>query len=144
MYGNVCKLIMEVKCMAHILIVDDEINIRKVVREYAEFEGYEVTEAENGRIAVEKFTNSPENSFDVILMDIMMPEMNGYEATKAIRSSNHPDAKKIPIIAMTANAFAEDKIKAIESGMNAHTSKPINFPVLVSEITKILNRDEDF
>ncbi len=123
----------------HILLVEDnELNM-EIARALLQEEGALITEAENGRIAVEKFTGSPAGTYDVILMDVMMPEMNGYEATRAIRASEHPDARTVPIIAMTANAFAEDKIKAVEAGMNAHTAKPIHFPTLVSEIVGLLN-----
>ncbi len=123
----------------HIMLVEDnELNM-EIASTILKDNGAVITEAENGKIALDTFVNNPPNSFDVILMDIMMPEMNGYEATKAIRSSGKEDADSIPIIAMTANAFAEDKIKAIQSGMNSHTSKPVNFPELVAEITKFIN-----
>ena len=126
----------------HILLVEDnELNM-EIASSLLQDEGAIVTEAENGKIAVETFLSQGAGSFDVILMDIMMPEMNGYEATKAIRASEHPDAKKIPIVAMTANAFAADKIKASEAGMNAHTAKPINFPELVSTILSLLEENQ--
>ena len=79
-----------------------------------------MTKTWDGQEAVELFRNSEQGEFDVILMDIMMPVMNGYEATKRIRSLDREDAKKIPIIAMTANAFTEDRIRAKEAGMNEH------------------------
>ena len=124
--------------MAHILVVDDEVNIRKVVREYAEFEGYEVTEAENGMEAVNL---CHDNDSELIIMDVMMPKLNGYEATKAIRSlQNRPDAESMPIIAMTANAFAEDVQKSLEAGMNGHLSKPIVMDEVVKTIARNLNR----
>ena len=109
----------------HILLVEDnELNM-----EIAEFmlqnEGAYVTKAWNGQEAVEIFEKSKPNEFDVILMDIMMPVMDGYEATKMIRSLDREDAKKISIIAMTANAFTEDRIRAKEAGMDEHLSKPI-------------------
>ena len=85
-----------------------------------------MTKTWDGQEAVELFRNSEPGEFDVILMDIMMPVMNGYEATKMIRSLDREDAKKIPIIAMTANAFTEDRIRAKEAGMNEHVAKPIN------------------
>ena len=102
----------------HILLAEDnELNM-----EIAEFmfqnEDAEVTKAWNGLEAVEIFEKSSPGEFDVILMDIMMPVMNGYNATKRIRSMNREDAKTIPIIAMTANAFTEDRLKAKESGMD--------------------------
>ena len=120
-----------------LLAEDNELNMEIAVA-LLEDAGATVRQAEDGKIAYEAFINSEKGTFDVILMDIMMPNMNGYEATRAIRASGHPDAAKIPIIAMTANAFDEDKIKAIEAGFNAHTSKPVDFPVLVSEIRRLL------
>ena len=99
-------------------------------------EGAYVTKAWNGQEAVEIFEKSRPDEFDVILMDIMMPVMNGYEATKMIRSLNRDDAKKIPIIAMTANAFTEDRIRAKEAGMDEHLSKPI----VIDEVTKTILR----
>ena len=121
-----------------LLAEDNELNM-EIAKTLLEDGGAVVTPAENGKQALEAFLSNPPHTFDVILMDIMMPEMNGYEATKAIRASGKEDAGSIPIIAMTANAFAEDKLKAMEAGMNAHTAKPINFPVLVSEIDRFLH-----
>ena len=116
----------------HILLAEDnELNM-----EIAEFmfqnEGAEVTKAWNGLEAVEIFEKSRLGEFDVILMDIMMPVMNGYNATKRIRSMDREDAKEIPIIAMTANAFTEDRIRAKEAGMDEHISKPVdgNFTII--------------
>ena len=98
--------------------------------EIAEFviqnEGASVTKAWNGQEAVEIFQKSRSDEFDVILMDVMMPVMDGYEAAKTIRALSREDAKTIPIIAMTANAFSEDKIKAEEAGMNEHIAKPLD------------------
>ena len=110
----------------HILLAEDnELNM-----EIAEFmlqnEGAEVTKAWNGQEAVELFRKSKPGEFDVILMDIMMPVMNGYEATKKIRSLDREDAKMIPIIAMTANAFTEDRLRAKEAGMDEHIAKPVD------------------
>ena len=115
----------------HILLAEDnELNM-----EIAEFmfqnEDAEVTKAWNGLEAVEIFEKSSPGEFDVILMDIMMPVMNGYNATKRIRSMNREDAKTIPIIAMTANAFTEDRLKAKEAGMDEHISKPVDGNLLV-------------
>ncbi len=121
-----------------LLAEDNDLNM-EIASSILQDGGAIVTEEVNGRLAYERFLKEPPHTFDVILMDIMMPEMNGYDATRAIRSSGKEDAMTIPIIAMTANAFAEDKIKAIDAGMNAHTSKPIHFPSLVAEITKYLN-----
>mgnify|MGYP002225278556 CR=1 FL=1 len=88
----------------------------------------------DGQEAVELFRNSEPGEFDVILMDIMMPVMNGYEATKMIRSLDREDAKKIPIIAMTANAFTEDRIRAKEAGMDEHVAKPVDVELLMKVI----------
>ena len=122
----------------HILLAEDnELNM-----EIAEFvlqnEGAEVTKAWNGQEAVEIFGKSEPGEFDVILMDIMMPVVNGYEATKMIRSLDREDAKKIPIIAMTANAFTEDRIKAKAAGMDEHIAKPVDVELLVKVIHKLV------
>ena len=116
----------------HILLAEDnELNM-----EIAEFilqnEGADVTKAWNGQEAVELFEKSRIGEFDVILMDIMMPVMNGYEATKRIRSLGREDAKTIPIIAMTANAFTEDRIRVKEAGMNEHIAKPIDIKTILA------------
>ena len=122
----------------HILLAEDnELNM-----EIAEFvlqnEGAGVTKAWDGQEAVELFRNSEPGEFDVILMDIMMPVMNGYEATKMIRSLDREDAKKIPIIAMTANAFTEDRIRAKEAGMDEHVAKPVDVELLIKVIHKLV------
>ena len=122
----------------HILLAEDnELNM-----EIAEFvlqnEGADVTKAWNGQEAVELFRNSKPGEFNVILMDIMMPVVNGYEATKMIRSLDREDAKKIPIIAMTANAFTEDRIKAKAAGMDEHIAKPVDVELLIKVIHKLV------
>ena len=122
----------------HILLAEDnELNM-----EIAEFvlqnEGAEVTKAWNGQEAVELFRNSEPGEFDVILIDIMMPVMNGYEAAKKIRSLDREDAKTIPIIAMTANAFTEDRIRAREAGMDEHVAKPVDAELLIKVIHKLV------
>ncbi len=94
--------------------------------------------AEDGQKAVEKFTASPSGWYDVILMDIQMPIMNGYDATRAIRASTHPQSKTVPIIAMSANAFVDDVRKALDSGMNAHVSKPIIFEHFKNVLREVL------
>ena len=124
----------------HILLAEDnELNM-----EIAEFmlqnEGADVTKAWNGQEAVEIFEKSRPDEFDVILMDIMMPVMNGYEATKIIRSMDREDAKAIPIIAMTANAFTEDRIRAKEAGMDEHVAKPVDAELLIKVIHKLANK----
>ena len=125
----------------HILLAEDnELNM-----EIAEFvlqnEGAGVTKAWDGQEAVELFRNSEPGEFDVILMDIMMPVMNGYETTKMIRSLDREDAKAIPIIAMTANAFTEDRIRAKEAGMDEHIAKPVDMELLVKVIHKLVEYD---
>ena len=122
----------------HILLAEDnELNM-----EIAEFmlqnEGTVVTKAWNGQEAVELFRKSKPGEFDVILMDIMMPVMNGYKATKMIRSLDRADAKEVPIIAMTANAFAEDRIRVKEAGMNEHVAKPVDVELLIKVIHKLV------
>ena len=122
----------------HILLVEDnELNM-----EIAEFvlqnEGADVSKAWNGQEAVEVFKKSEPCKFDVILMDIMMPVMNGYEATKMIRSLDREDAKEVPIIAMTANAFTEDRIRAKEAGMDEHVAKPVDVELLKKVIHKLV------
>ena len=122
----------------HILLAEDnELNM-----EIAEFmlqnEGADVIKAWNGQEAVELFRKSELGEFDVILMDIMMPVMNGYEATKMIRSLDREDAKEVPIIAMTANAFTEDRIRAKEAGMDEHVAKPVDVELLIKVIHKLV------
>ena len=97
-----------------------------------------MTKTWDGQEAVELFRNSEPGEFDVILMDIMMPVMNGYEATKMIRSLDREDAKTIPIIAMTANAFTEDRLKAKEAGMNENIVKPLDVELLIKVIHKLV------
>ena len=95
-----------------------------------------MTKTWDGQEAVELFRNSEPGEFDVILMDIMMPVMDGYEAAKMIRSLDREDAKEIPIIAMTANAFTEDRIKAKAAGMDEHVAKPVDVELLIKVIRK--------
>ena len=119
-----------------LLVEDNELNM-----EIAEFmlqnEGAAVSKAWNGQEAVEIFRNSVPGEFDAILMDIMMPVMNGYEATKMIRSMDREDAKMIPIIAMTANAFTEDRIRAKEAGMDQHIAKPIDIKTILAVFDQV-------
>ena len=126
----------------HVLLTEDnELNM-----EIAEFvlqnEGAVVTKAWNGQKAVDIFRKNRPGEFDVILMDIMMPVMNGYEAAKMIRSLDREDAKVIPIIAMTANAFTEDKMRAKEAGMDEHIAKPVDGKLLVKVINELVKRDQ--
>ena len=126
----------------HILLTEDnEVNM-----EIAEFvlqnEGAVVTKAWNGQEAVEIYKKSRVGEFDLILMDIMMPVMDGYDATRTIRSMDRNDASTIPIVAMTANAFIEDKMKSKEAGMNEHISKPIDLKQLIKVITMVVSEKE--
>ncbi|MEG1504918.1 MAG: ATP-binding protein [Lachnospiraceae bacterium] len=109
----------------HVLLCEDHPMNQLVARRILEKEGVLVTVADNGQIGYEAFLQSEEGTFHAILMDVQMPVMNGYEATQAIRKCKHPQAKKIPIIAMTANAFPEDVQKSMDAGMNDHLTKPI-------------------
>ena len=93
---------------------------------------------ENGQLCVEKYEKSDPEYYDAILMDVRMPIMDGYEATRSIRALNRPDAKSIPIIAMTADAFSEDIKRCLDSGMNAHTAKPINLDEVLSILKKYI------
>ena len=123
----------------HILLVEDnELNM-EIAELMFRNEGAVVTKAWNGQEAVELFKKSRPGEIDVILMDIMMPVMNGYEATKIIRSMGREDAKVIPIIAMTANAFTEDRLRAKEAGMNEHIAKPVDANKLVKAIHELLD-----
>ena len=116
---------------------DNEINAEILV-EILSIEGAECEVAENGRMAVERFTNAEAGEFDAILMDVQMPVMNGYDATRAIRSLPREDAATIPIIAMTANAFAEDEKEALDAGMNVHLAKPIDIDLLKEVIKQCI------
>ena len=126
----------------HVLLTEDnELNM-----EIAEFvlqnEGAVVTKAWNGQKAVDIFRKNRPGEFDVILMDIMMPVMNGYEAAKMIRSLDREDAKVIPIVAMTANAFIEDRMRAKEAGMDEHIAKPVDGKLLVKVINELVKRNQ--
>ncbi len=114
----------------------------EILRELLGMEGASCEIAENGQIALECFGDSEAGKFDAILMDVQMPIMNGYEATKAIRQLEREDAKTIPIIAMTANAFAEDVKEAKEAGMNEHIAKPIDMGIVKRTLGKYLKEKE--
>ena len=132
------KLGDKAKKKQRILLVDDEELNRKLCERILIREGFSVFEAENGKEAVELMAKSPSGHFDLIVMDIQMPEMNGYEATKRIRSMDREDAKKIPIIALSANDTEEDIRLSKEYGMNDHMVKPFNIPKLVDVIRSYL------
>ena len=121
---------------------DNELNA-EILMELLKFEGAECTICENGKRILEAFEQSVPGEYDMILMDVQMPVMNGYEATEAIRRSSHEQAKTIPIIAMTANAFSEDMQHSLAAGMNAHISKPVDMKLLKKTIRNIkLGREE--
>ena len=122
----------------HILLAEDNDLNMEIAEFMLQNEGVEVTKAWDGQEAVELFRKSEPGEFDVILMDIMMPVMNGYEAAKMIRSMDREDAKAIPIIAMTANAFAEDRIRAKEAGMDEHVAKPVDVELLIKVIHRLV------
>ena len=116
-----------------LLVEDNKLNM-EIAKFLLEKEGASVVEASNGKAAVDVFARSQVSEFDVVLMDIMMPLMDGYEATKSIRGMDRPDAAEVSIIAMTANAFTEDRIATKKAGMNAHISKPLDIKLLVKTI----------
>ncbi|MDR3364602.1 MAG: response regulator [Clostridiales Family XIII bacterium] len=124
-----------------ILIVDDVDINRMIAGTLLEYTGIEILEASDGKEAVEIFEASPDGSIDIILMDVMMPVMNGLEASVAIRASARTDAKSVPIIALTANAFKEDVDKTIASGMNAHLAKPIDPDSLIALMYSYLMKE---
>ncbi|WP_300909345.1 response regulator [uncultured Desulfovibrio sp.] len=124
-----------------LLVEDNEFN-REIAQEFLEMTGATVECAENGSEAVDFFTNSESGHYDIILMDVQMPIMDGYEATRTIRASGHPDASSIPILAMTANAFSEDVAAAVASGMNGHIAKPIDVATLYRLLNSHLNKQD--
>ena len=125
----------------HVLLAEDNDLNAEIAVSLLEEQGMIVTRAADGKSALIQFCNTAPGTFDLILMDIMMPEMNGYETTKAIRNlSNRPDGKEIPIIAMTANAFAEDVQAALDAGMDDHVAKPMDMDILISAIEKCVKR----
>lgn len=127
----------------HLLVAEDnEINA-EILEELLEIEEITCEIVENGRLALERFGNSSFGEFDAILMDVQMPEMNGYDAAKAIRLLEREDAGMIPIIAMTANAFAEDVKDALNAGMNAHIAKPIDMDLLKETLHQYLYKKEE-
>ncbi len=121
----------------HFLCAEDNELNAEILTELLKAEGATCEIAPDGEKAVARFTHSSPGTYDMILMDVQMPVMNGYEATRAIRASDHKEAKDIPIIAMTANAFAEDIQKSLQSGMNAHVSKPIDMQVVKKAVTML-------
>ena len=122
-----------------LLTEDNELN-QEIAVAILEGAGFTTEVAENGQMAVEMLSRSQPGYYQLVLMDVQMPVMNGYEATKAIRKLENPELASIPILAMTANAFEEDKQEALQSGMNGHIAKPINIEVLMRELNKILKQ----
>ncbi len=120
---------------------DNELNA-EILTEMLKMEGAECDVAQNGQIAVEMFEASEPHHYDMILMDVQMPVMNGYDATKRIRASSHPDAAEIPIVAMTANTFAEDVRHAFDAGMNGHLAKPIDMAAVRELVGKLTKRTD--
>ena len=132
-------LVRDIRGMRILLAEDNELNM-EIACELLSDEGAEVTAAEDGRVAVDIFRRSEPYSFDAVLMDIMMPNMNGYDATGEIRRLDREDAGTVPIIAMSANAFEDDIKKSLEAGMNAHLAKPINIAELIKTLGTLAGR----
>ena len=125
----------------HVLLAEDNDLNAEIAIALLEEQGMIVTRAVDGKSALTLFCNTAPGTFDLILMDIMMPEMNGYETAKAIRNlPDRPDGKEIPVIAMTANAFAEDVQAALDAGMDDHVAKPMDMDILISAIEKCVKR----
>ena len=127
----------------HILVAEDNDINAEILRELLDMAGAACDICENGRLVADAFEKSVPGQYQLILMDVQMPVMNGYEATRAIRDLSHPLARTIPVIAMTANAFAEDIRDALEAGMNAHVAKPIDMAVLEQTVKAVLEARQD-
>ena len=124
-----------------LLAEDNPVNM-EIAAELLAMHGIQVTQAWNGREAVERFSASPPGFFDAVLLDMQMPEMGGCEAARHIRALPRADAKRVPIVAVTANAFAEDVAATAAAGMNAHVSKPIDIALLSQTLERLIqNRD---
>ncbi len=132
---NNLKVKEALKGLKVLLVEDNQMNM-DISTQYLQRAGMKIVSAWNGKEAVELFEKSAPGTFQVILMDIQMPVMDGYEATKKIRASSHPEAKTIPVIAMTANAFNDDIVKALKAGMNDHISKPVFYDRLFESLSK--------
>jgi len=128
-------------CGKKILLVEDnEIN-QEIAKAILEEAGFAIDLADDGSVAVEMMEQAPGHTYDLILMDIQMTRMNGYDATRAIRAMDDPVKAQIPIVAMTANAFEEDRQLALEAGMNDHVAKPIDVDRLMETLRNILSLD---
>jgi len=140
--AEVDDVVIPANALAHkrIMLVEDNQLNQEVAVELLKYTGAEVMPVKNGKLALDLFLRMPSSYFDVILMDIQMPVMNGYEASRAIRACDRADARTIPIIAMTANAFAEDISKALSAGMNAHLAKPIDTNTMYRMLAKYMKR----
>ena len=126
----------------HILAAEDNELNAEILVELLNMERASCKVSENGEAVLKEFESSAPGTYDLILMDVQMPVMNGYEATRAIRASTHPEAKTIPIVAMTANAFSEDVKDSLDAGMNAHIAKPVDMAVLKKTVCRILNKPQ--
>ena len=125
----------ELQGMRLLLVEDNTLNM-EIAAFMLESAGAELTKAQNGQEALDIFRESPAGFFDAILMDVMMPVMDGYQATRAIRALERPDAAAVPIVAMTAHAFADDRQRAYEAGMTAHLAKPLESAVLIRTLQR--------
>lgn len=131
---------IELKGKRVLLVEDNELN-RQIVKEVLEDRGLDVYEAEDGEVAVHMVKAAKRKPYDFILMDIMMPNMDGYEATIAIRALDNEKLAKIPIIAMTAAITQGDKVKALQVGMNAHLSKPVDYDELIETVKNVMSAE---
>ena len=126
----------------HVLLAEDMAINAEIVVMLLKRHDVEVDVAQNGKQAVQMFTEHPAGYYDAILMDMRMPEMDGLEATRCIRASGRPDAARIPIVALTANAFDEDVKRSLQAGLNAHLSKPIKPDVLFALLGRLIHAAE--
>lgn len=126
----------------HVLLAEDNDLNAEIAVALLEEQGMIVTRTVDGKSALAQFCNTAPGTFDLILMDIMMPEMNGLEAASSIRALKHPDAERIPIIAMTANTFKEDVESALNAGMTGFVSKPIDVAYLYQELNSVLSNSK--
>jgi CheY-like chemotaxis protein len=124
----------------HVLVCEDHPLNQEITRTLLEQRGAAVETADNGKIGMELFTASPIGYYDVILMDVRMPVMDGYEATRRIRASDRADAKTVPIVAMTADAFEDDIRHCMEAGMNGHIAKPVEPELMYAKLAEVMNR----